>query len=359
MGLLKKDKSKKSLQKGGEEAENKLRINISKKILNILEKCREEQGFRGEMKELNDKYHILENTYGFLGISRNQNKCDILRDILRFRRNPIGIVNYSNQQYPLSYCLSSDDKMIHTPEMAFCEDHNLVLTRITGTTYNFYDHHWSKFIIFLRRIIRNIEKERLKKKHNNNNFMSKVSKELKMKNDKESNEYLNKARIEIAKGIKLMNNQEKEKAQAQAGLKKSNNNRLLESLYNNMNFQKRGTPSYLLNSYSAKAGPANNGSSLMKTVGKKHKNNKKHAVPANVNLNNDLRSLRNLMRNRETASAGPLMQTLGRNRHRQPTNNGSSLMQTLRRNPTAKSEEKNDLSARLQKMMNNNKNNNK
>ena len=80
MGLLKKDKSKKSLQKGGEEVENKLRINISKKILNILEKCREEQGFRGEMKELNDKYDILHmefdklKTYNYIS---NNNKMEL------------------------------------------------------------------------------------------------------------------------------------------------------------------------------------------------------------------------------------------------------------------------------------------
>jgi len=331
MGLLKKDKSKKSLQKGGEEAENKLRINISKKILNILEKCREEEVFRGEMKELNDKYHILENTYGLLGISSSRNKCEILRDILIFRRNPLRTVNYG-EKYPLFHCLSSDDRNIHVAEMAFCTDHGSLLKQKTGTTSDFYTNHWSKFIEFLRRIIRKIEREIereiLKKEHNQNKFMTNVRKE-----------------------IKLTNNQEK----AQAGLKKSNNNRLLASLYN-MNLQKRVTPSYLLNSYSANAGPANNGSLLMKTVGKKHKNKKKeHAVPENVNSNNDLRSLRNLMSNRKIASAGPLMQTLGRNRHRQPTNNGSSLMQTLRRKPTAKSEENNDLSARLQKMMNNNK----
>ena len=341
MGLLKKDKSKKSLQKGGEEVENKLRIDISKEILNILEKCREEEVFRGEMKKLNDKYHILENTYRLLGISR----CDILKNILIARRVPLKTLNYGEDKYPLFNCLSSDDSNIHVVEMAFCTDHGSLLEQKTRTTGDFYTNHWSKFIEFLRRIIRNIEKERLKKEHNQNNFMTKVRKELKMKNDKKSDEYFNKARIEIAKGIKLMNNQEK----AQAGLKNSNNNRLLASLYN-MNNQKRVTPSYLLNSYSANAGPANNGSLLMKTVGKKHKNKnkkKEHAVPENVNSNNDLRSLRNLMSNRKTASAGPLMQTLGRNRHRQPTNNGSSLMQTLRRKPTAKSEENNDLSARL------------
>jgi len=312
MGLLEKDKRKKYLQKGGEEAENKLRINISKKILNILEKCREEQGFRGEMKELNDKYHILENTYIFLGISRNQNKCDILRDILILRRNPLGHVNYSNQQYPLFHCLSSDDMNIHVAEMSFCIDHNLLLKQKTGITTNFYNY-WNKFIMFLRRIIREIEREILKNVRKTNEFLEKTRSELKNAADKNFDEYSKKERDEIAKGIKLMNNQEK----AQSRLKNSNNDlRSLRKLMINRETASAGPGP-------ANADPANNGSLLMKTFGKKHKNKKKEHAAVPENVNNDLRSLRKLMINRETASAGPGPANAD------PANNGSLLMKTF------------------------------
>ena len=335
MDLLEKDKSKKSLQKGGEEAENKLRINISKKILNILEKCREEQEFRGEMKELNDKYHILENTYIFLGISRNQNKCDILRDILMLRRNPLGNVNYSNQQYPLFHCLSSDARNIHVAEMSFCTDHRSLLKQKTGITTNFYDY-WNKFIMFLRRIIREIEQEILKNVRKTNEFLEKTRSELKNAADKNFDKYSKKERDEIAKGIKLMNNQEKAQAgpaNRSSSLMKPvgrrrhhvvkptvNSNNELNSLKRLMNHR-----------LNENAGPANRSSSLMKPVGRR----RHHVVKPTVNSNNELNSLKRLMNHRLNENAGP-------------ANRSSSLMQTLRRQPKENSGNL-TLSARLQK----------
>lgn len=56
------------------------------------------------MKRLNDKYKILEKTYLFLGISRKQNKCNSLKEILRFRN----FYSSSNlRERTLCYCLCS------------------------------------------------------------------------------------------------------------------------------------------------------------------------------------------------------------------------------------------------------------
>ena len=285
MGLLQKDKSKKSLQKGGEEAENKLRIKISIKILNILEKCSEEERFRGEIKELNDKYHILRNTYLFLGISRIQNKCDILRDILLARRVPLKTINYSDR-YPLFHCLSSDDKNIHMAEMAFCTDHKVLLKLKTGTTGDFYMNHWDKFITFLRKIIRDIEKEILVNDRKTNEFLERTRKEIentKRERKKEMNKWLSQAKKDIN----------------QAGPANSNNKNIFNNYNQNQPIAMGGPPSYLVNS------------------------------------NNESTGLK-----KENARAGPasLMQTVGR-----------------RRQPTAKPKENNNnLSKRLQKLMNNN-----
>ena len=96
----------------------------------------------------------------------------------------------------------------------------------------------------------------------------------------------------------------------------------------------------------ANADPANNGSLLMKTFGKKHKNKKKEHAAVPENVNNDLNSLKILMRDRLTANAGPanqsfsLMKPFGRRRHLMnnrltanagPANQSSSLMKPFGR----------------------------
>jgi hypothetical protein len=134
---------KKVVQKGGT-----LRENICKNVLKILEQCDEEQDFVDEMLRINNKYKILETTYVLLGIRNKQNKCDILKKILKPR------INYktkNNRDFNLCHCLCSDDKNISVIESQYCMEHSkLIKDLVDDNWYNFHDNNWIKFINFLR-----------------------------------------------------------------------------------------------------------------------------------------------------------------------------------------------------------------
>ena len=144
---------KKVVQRGGI-----LREDICEIVLKILEQCDEEQGFVDEMLRINNKYKILETTYVLLGIRNKRNKCDILKEILKFR---ISYKTKNNRDFNLCHCLCSDDKNISVIESQYCMEHSkLIKDLVDDNWYNFHDNNWIKFINFLRITIREIEKSR-------------------------------------------------------------------------------------------------------------------------------------------------------------------------------------------------------
>ena len=316
--------SKKNVvQRGGT-----LREDICEVVLKILKHCDKEQGFEGEMKRLNDKYKILEKTYLFLGISREQNKCNSLKEILRLRN----FYSSSNvRERTLCHCLCSIE-YDYIFEMGFFVEHKRLIKPLfyfeKDRDYdNFYKNHWEKLVKFLRITIRQIELEILEKNKENSIKIKKIKNEL--RNQPNLNFNRMKAELEEARTLFAQGGPEK------ANSVNSNNNDDLNALKKLMNNRK------LIEN--AGPGPAvNKGSLLMQTVGRPGKK----TVTSN---NNGLNALIKLMKNRqltETATtttdpssvvnrdSSSLMQTVRRHRRTQNSgqvNKGFSLMKKVGR----------------------------
>jgi hypothetical protein len=267
---------KKVVQRGGT-----LREDICEVVLKILKQCDKEQGFEGEMKRLNDKYKILEKTYLFLGISRKQNKCNSLKEILRLRN----FYSSSNvRERTLCHCLCSIE-YDNIFEIGFFVEHKGLIKLLfdfeNDRDYdNFYKNHWEKLVKFLRITIRQIELEILEQNKKNRKEMKKKRNQLEKKNDPN----LNRMRQELRKAMNEQQN-------AQGGPANVNsNNEAINKLRKAMNEQQN-----------AQGGPAN------------------------VNSNNEaINKLRKAMNEQQNAQGGPanqksflnnpLMQTVGRRR---------------------------------------------
>jgi hypothetical protein len=100
--------------------------------------------FDSEMNRINNLYNILKNAYLFLGITHRQNKCCVLKDIIRIRNNYITI---DKKEFPLCYCLCSMSKQDdNAVEILFCLEHRLLINKRINKRTDFYTNNWSKLI---------------------------------------------------------------------------------------------------------------------------------------------------------------------------------------------------------------------
>ncbi len=88
--------------------------------------------------------------------------------------------NYTvdKKEYPLCTCLWLDEKDQNVVEMGFCLHHGDIVSRQPGIYKNTFYDHWKALIMFLRRIIRDIESERLKVFNKNSKYYRKIRAEL-------------------------------------------------------------------------------------------------------------------------------------------------------------------------------------
>jgi hypothetical protein len=156
---------KKVVQRGGEEKRNILREMICENVLNILKRC--DDKFDPEMSRINTRYEILEQTYVYLGIDSRMDKCIVLKYIINLRDIYTIINNGTQKEFPLCHCLCNlkpaDNNVV---ELGFINSYfDLIMSKIKSLTIHnkndFYEKNWSKFIQFLRNIIRQIEVDKL------------------------------------------------------------------------------------------------------------------------------------------------------------------------------------------------------
>lgn len=180
---------KRVIQRGGEE--KTLRERICDTVLGILKNCDKQQKFDSEMAKINNKYDILESTYLFLGIGHRQDKCTVVKDIIRMRNN---YDTKDGRNFPLCYCLCSlneeDDNVVET---LFCIERGPLVNKRFNKSHDFYENNWSKLIKFLRITIRKIELEILEQNKKN----TKTLKGIRNKLNKEENERFANLRREI------------------------------------------------------------------------------------------------------------------------------------------------------------------
>ena len=171
---------------GGGEEKN-LRENICNTVLEILRNC---DKLRPVDEEMNVKYRILENAYLSLEINYRTDKCRVLKDIIR--RRDIYTTRL-RQEFPLCHCLCSLPEIQNPIEIGFCVSESTYCKNKTKTTGHFYDNNWSKLIIFLRIIIRQIEYDTVL----NVNKTSKKLKGIRNELNEEENKRFDNLRREI------------------------------------------------------------------------------------------------------------------------------------------------------------------
>lgn len=164
----------KIVQRGGEEKRNILREMICENVLKILKQCDSIDTFDTEMNRINSVYKILEQAYSLLGIDGRMDKCNVLKDIIEVR-DKYFILNKKNaemKRFPLCHCLCNlNIEENNLAEFGFIHSNfNFITSRIKSLTIhhknNFYTNNWSKFIQFLRNIIRQIELDKLTQSKN-------------------------------------------------------------------------------------------------------------------------------------------------------------------------------------------------
>ena len=226
---------KRIVQRGGEE--NTLIDRICENVLKILRSCDKPVLFDSEMKRINNKYNILEQTYLFLGINHRQDKCKTLKEIITQRdiyTIPTGT------DVSLEYCLCSLNEKKHSlVEIPFCNIHKLLINKRLNKNTDFYTSNWIKFIDFLRITIRLIEIEIREQRRKNNVRLEQFKTEL----NEETNKQLNEMTREI----------EKAKAFHAAQSGPANNRRFARAgpaeeltSNNHVNSELKKQPSYLL-----------------------------------------------------------------------------------------------------------------
>ena len=205
---------KKVIQRGGEE--KTLREHICDTVLRILKNCDKPQEFDSEMNRINDKYKILEYAYLFLGINQRQDKCTVLKDIIRMRDN---YFTTGKGFFPLCYCLCSlnenDDNAI---EILFCLERRLLINKRINKRTDFYTNNWSKLIKFLRITIRQIELEILEQNKKNTERLTGIRNQL----NKEENKRFANLRREIEESRALHAAQEAGPAEVELTFNNSN-----------------------------------------------------------------------------------------------------------------------------------------
>ena len=171
---------KKVVQRGGEEN------SLSKTCNTVLEILRNCDGLRPVDEEMSNKYNILEMAYSFLGIThmKDTDKCRLLKDIIRMRDS--FTIQNKNGVYTLCHCLCSlSEKEDNIVEINFCSEYKKLINKRLNKHTDFYTNHWSRFINFLRNIIKKIESEKklniaemLLRNHESNIRLGKLKKEF-------------------------------------------------------------------------------------------------------------------------------------------------------------------------------------